>query len=456
LLERIAVAEWRHEIHFEEPRPGANSSIRNRSLPVNNCRCHRLLRNDNRIVDQTQANRGPIPGMPLASTVGMITVSEYNDAAGIAEIRELWRELWWKTPRASFFQSVDWFETSMRRHGGTDHIRVLVVAAAGRPIGIVPLVIKRVSSRIGRLNVLTDSPDERGFFYEPIGPNPAATLTAVLAHIATTPIDWDLFELRHADVQRFERGPAPAELWQSRFGALTRVEERRPIIDCRGDWVHYWNSRPQDLRDDYRHSELALKSQGELEYVRYRPEGSPLEDDNPRWDLFDELERRREDRRRKRRASHGRRQSQSSHESLPREIHEAATRVAGVDFNVLRLNGRPIAWAYNYRCDGRLETQRIRALPEHQKLATAVLMGRMLRDGFRRGDEYYLLEPAAAARAAGWQTGETSRFRFTHFAPQAPRAQFLRLVRWLRSRLGSEMPAEAPASDWRSMHTLAG
>src|SRR5580698_1871286 len=107
------------------------------------------------------------PGTPVALAVAMITVSEYNDAAGIAEIRELWRELWWKTPRASFFQSVDWFETSMRRRGGNDRIRVLVVAAAGRPIGIVPLVIKRVPSRIGRLRVLTDSPDDRGFFYEP-------------------------------------------------------------------------------------------------------------------------------------------------------------------------------------------------------------------------------------------------------------------------------------------------
>jgi Acetyltransferase (GNAT) domain len=371
--------------------------------------------------------------MPLASAGRMITVSEYNDAAGLAEIRELWRELWWKTPRASFFQSIEWFETSTRRRGGRDRIRVLVVAAAGRPIGIVPLVVKRVPSGLGRLKVLTDSPDERGFFYEPIGPNPAATLEAVLAHVAATPIDWDLFELRHADVQRFERGPAPAELWQSRFGTLSRLEERRPIVDCRGDWVHYWASRPEQLRDEYRRCEQALQAQGEVEYVRYRPEGSPLDDDDPRWDLFNELERRREDRRGKRRSSHGRRHPQAGVEPLPRELHEAATRVAGIDFNLLRLGGRAIAWAYNYRCDGRLETQRIRAVGEHQALATVVLMGRMLRDGFRKGDEYYLFEPGAAAMAGHWQTGETSRFRYTHFRPQAPRAQFLRLVRWLKS-----------------------
>ena len=130
--------------------------------------------------------------------------------------------------------------------------------------------------------------------------------------------------------------------------------------------------------------------------------------------------------------------------------------MAGVDFNVLRLDGRPIAWAYNYRCDGRLETQRIRALPEHRRLATIVLMGRMLRDGFRRGDEYYLFEPAAASAAAGWQTGATSRFRYTHFAPRATRAQILRLVRWLKSRIGSETTSAEFPSEWRSMHTLAG
>jgi hypothetical protein len=395
------------------------------------------------------------PGTPVALAVAMITVSEYNDAAGIAEIRELWRELWWKTPRASFFQSIEWFETSLRRRTVKERVRVLVVAAAGRPIGIVPLVIKRVSTRLGRLHVLTDSPDERGFFFEPIGPNPSTTLDAVFAHVAKTKVDWDLFELRHADVQRFERGPAPAELWQSRFGTLNRVEERRPIVDCRGDWVHFWGSRPQSIRDEYRRCEEALEAQGYVEYVRYRPEGSPLDDDNPRWDLFDELERRHEGSRRKRRASHGRRRPRAGHEALPRELHEAATRVAGVDFNVLRLNGRPIAWAYNYRCDGRLETQRVRAIAEFQTLATTVLMGRMLRDGFRRQDEYYLFEPAAASAAGGWQTGETSRFRYTQFAPQAPRAQMLRLVHWLRSRLGNDT-APATTSDWRSMHTLAG
>ncbi|HEV8000690.1 MAG TPA: GNAT family N-acetyltransferase [Planctomycetaceae bacterium] len=363
----------------------------------------------------------------------MITVSEYNDADSIAKIRELWRELWWKTPRASFFQSVEWFETSVRR-GGIDRIRVLVVAAAGRPIGIVPLVIQRVPSGLGRISVLTDSPDERGFFYEPIGPNPAATLEAVLAHVSSTSIDWDLFELRHADVQKLDRGPAPAELWKTRFGRLRRFEERRPIVDCRGDWVHYWDSRSQELRDQYRRSEAALQALGQIDYVRYRPEGTPLGDDNPRWDLFEELERRREGGRGKRRAGDGLRHKQPGHEPLPRELHEAATRVAGVDFNVLRLDGRPIAWAYNYRCDGRLETQRIRAVPEHESVATAVLMGRMLRDGFRRGDDYYLFELAASAAASGWKTGETSRFRYTHFAPQAPRAQLLRFVGWLKSR----------------------
>jgi hypothetical protein len=334
--------------------------------------------------------------------------------------------------------------------------RVLTVSAAGRPIGLVPLVVKRVPSGLGRLRVLTDSPDERGFFYEPIGPNPSATLEAVLAHVAQTRNDWDLFELRHADVQRFERGPAPAELWQSRFGSLNRTEERRPIVDCRGDWVHYWNARPQSTRDEYRRCEELLAGKGTVEFVRYRPEGSPLADDNPRWDLFEELERRREERRRQRRAGHGRRLPQAGHEPLPREIHEAATGIAGVDFNVLRIDGRPVAWAYNYRCDGRLETQRIRASAEFGDAATIVLMGRMLRDGFRRGDEYYLFEPAASPAATAWQTGETARFRYTHFAPQGPRAQLLRLVHWFKSRSADGATETPVATDWRSMHTLAG
>ena len=97
-------------------------------------------------------------------------------------------------------------------------------------------------------------------------------------------------------------------------------------------------------------------------------------------------------------------------------MHETAVSIAGVDLNLLRLDGRPIAWAYNYRCDGRIEMQRLRATGEFSSLAACVLLGRMLHDGFRRRDESYLFDRETSRTAGGWQTGRATRCRHVHYS----------------------------------------
>src|SRR5580698_9385327 len=41
---------------------------------------------------------------------GMITVAEHFDLPALDRLRDLWRDLWWKTPNASFFQSFEAFD----------------------------------------------------------------------------------------------------------------------------------------------------------------------------------------------------------------------------------------------------------------------------------------------------------------------------------------------------------
>jgi len=340
----------------------------------------------------------------------MLTVSEYSDLPAVAGIRDLWRDLWWKTPKASFFQSVEWFERHCRRVADIEQPRVLVVAVAGRPVGLVPWVTKTVRSRFGRARVLTDPLTQQGFFRGPIGCRPALTLQAALNH-AQSQTSWDRLELRHVEFQGdYTLGANRRNLSETRH----TVEDSRAIVDCQGDWVRYWQSRPNDLREEYRRSEQSLAERGKIEHVRYRPEGDPLFDGDPRWELFNEIERQEIGNRARQAAGRPTAESDDSH--ILREMHDVATAIAGVDLNLLRLDGRPIAWAYNYRCDGRIEMQYLHAADELSPAASCVLLGRMLRDGFRRGDESYLFDRETSRTAAGWQTGRATSRRSTHHA----------------------------------------
>jgi hypothetical protein len=344
----------------------------------------------------------------------MLTVTEYNDLSAVAGIRDLWRELWWKTPRASFFQSVEWFERHCRRFAESQRPRVFVVAVAGRPVGLVPWVEKTVPFHVGRLRVLSDPLADQGFFRGPLGSRPELTREAALNH-ARSQKGWDGIELRQVQLHDCDRTLDVHRIDASKMPGA--VEESRAIVECRGDWIRFLRSRPNDVREQYRRSERTLAERGELEHVRYRPEGTPLNDDDPRWELFSEVERGE--------LASG---SNADRRQVLREMHETAATIAGVDLNLLRLNRKPIAWAYNYRCDGRLELQRLQSVDEYSPAARCVLLGRMLSDGFRRGDESYLFDRETSRTAGGWQTGRATSCRRMHYSRRGARAQFARFL----------------------------
>lgn len=362
----------------------------------------------------------------------MITVAEYNDPAALASLRETWRELWWKTPNASFFQSVEWLENAYQQRFGNERLRVLVVSMQERPVGIVPFVVATAWSGVGPLRVLKYADAEASFFCGPVGPSPSITLDAALKHVAETDRDWDVIDVCHVDEPAFDCGRTRRALWLGGLASHRQIDGSRAIVECHQDWVRYWGSRSETTRDDYRRCEHELAERGRIEYVRYRPEGSPLGDDNPRWDLVEEIERNSPATRR------------PIEKSINRPLHAAAVGIAGVDINLLRLDGRAIAWAYSYRCDGRIDVQRFGAVAEYRSPAGAVLLGRMLRDGFRRRDERYVFDTETTLLADGWQTGRAIRFRSTHFASLGPRAQVARFVSWLQKpadRSGIEYPS---------------
>jgi CelD/BcsL family acetyltransferase involved in cellulose biosynthesis len=331
----------------------------------------------------------------------MITVSEHFDLSDVDHLRDLWRDLWWKTPEASFFQSFEAFDCLCTRSADIARPRVFVVSVSGRPVGLAPWIEKSVRGRMGRLRVLTDGGSSLGPSRGPLGANPQLTLEAVTQH---TERDhrWNRIELRHVEIGGAEqeqetRRIDPAE-------SQGTLEDSQALIECRGDWVRYLRALPSHIRERYQDSERLLETKGRLECLRYRPEGSALQDHDPRWDLFGEIEQ-------------AERQlgNEFERQDLLHDLHKTAASLAGVDLNLLRLDGRLIAWSYNYRCDGRIEVERLRGAGEWAIAAVRVLLGRMLCDGFRRGDESYLFDRQSSQTVVGWQTGRANRYVRVHY-----------------------------------------
>jgi len=94
----------------------------------------------------------------------MPTVCEVNHIEGLDDYRAAWHALLAQTPRASFFQSLEWLEAYWRHFGKHQKLRVLMVLDGGRPVGILPLVVRWETTKVGRLRFLTYPLDHWGRF----------------------------------------------------------------------------------------------------------------------------------------------------------------------------------------------------------------------------------------------------------------------------------------------------
>ncbi len=142
----------------------------------------------------------------------MARVTEINSLEELAGRRLLWDLLLSQTRAATFFQSLDWITAYWRHYGERQRLRVLIVEAANRPIGILPLTVISEPTRLGPIRVLTYPLDGWGTFFGPIGPNPTATLVAGLRHVQATQQDWDLVDLRWIDTRGSDAGRTDAAL----------------------------------------------------------------------------------------------------------------------------------------------------------------------------------------------------------------------------------------------------
>ncbi|REK22946.1 MAG: GNAT family N-acetyltransferase [Planctomycetota bacterium] len=385
----------------------------------------------------------------------MSHVLEINDLESLAAYRLLWHSMLGETEGATFFQSLDWLELYWKHFGpqgsgDVEKLRVLIVHGPEKPIGILPLVVRRESKLIGfrewrTVRTLAYPLHDWGTSYGPLGPNPTATLLVALRHIQETPRDWDVLEFASVEEEHLDRGRTPRALEQVNLTAVDQVHDQAAQIDCRVGWEAYWASRTGKHRNNVRRTERKLAELGQVEYVRYRPEGSACGDDDPRWDLFDicvELS----ERSWQHQASFGTTMAHESVCDFLRDVHAAAVRQGAVDINLLYLDGRPVAFTYNYHLHGNVFGLRMGfdAELEIDGLGTT-LMHRSIRDGFERGDALFDLGPSYLGPKRRWWNRLVTTRRYTHYPALAWKAQTVRFGRQVRSwlkpaRLANRLP----------------
>jgi CelD/BcsL family acetyltransferase involved in cellulose biosynthesis len=365
----------------------------------------------------------------------MLKVSEFNTIAELAKLRTIWGTLLDATPNATWFQSLEWLETYWQFYGKGQRLRVLLVEAGGKPIGILPLVVVTETRRIGRVEVLTYPLHGWASFYGPIGPNPTETLQAGLRHIQNTAHDWDLIDFRW--VAETEGGCAAEStaLQLAGFDHSINLWHTSAQVDLHAGWQGYWNARKSVWRSNVRRCRRRLEEQFVVNHVRYRPLGAAHGQADPRWDLYEACEQI------ARRSWQGSSQSGTtlSHEvacDYFRASHAAAAKAGAVDLNLLLLDGQPAAFAYNYHFQGSVYGLRSgfdAAIA--QDGAGTLLMAEMIEDSCRRGDTLIDLGPDYLDCKRYWQTQLKPALHFTHYRPSGIRAQALRckhsIDRWL-------------------------
>lgn len=375
----------------------------------------------------------------------MADVIEIRQLERLPSYRLLWQALLGQTADATFFQSLDWLEAFWRHHQ-EQRFRVLLVESGGQPIGIVPLVVVTEKTRMGPVRFLTYPLQDWGSFYGPIGPNPTATLAAAMAYLRLARRDWDVLDLRWIDRDRTDRGRTKQAMRSAGFRPQEQPWMRSAFVDLPKDWRDYWQSRGKHWRVNLDRCRRRLEAEGRVTYLRHRPEGIALGDADPRWDLYDQcvaVARRSW----QSRSAGGNTLCSAEVSAFLRTAHAAAARAGAVDLNLLLVDGRPAAFAYNYHRQGRVFGLRKGFDPSFREHSPGIVLDRlMFEDSVRRGDVQYDLGVGSLEAKRPWITGQATSYRVSHFPAMAARAQVLRLKRWYQDHFGDMEALVA----WRS------
>ena len=175
-----------------------------------------------------------------------------------------------ETAGASFFHSLEWLECYWKHFGQEQELRVLVISDGQRPAGILPLVVRTEATRVGRVRVLTYPLHDWATFFCPIGPCPAAILTAGMHHVRRTPRNWDVLDLRWIDADGDDFGHTPAAMAEAGLRPCRQKWDRTSLVELPKLWPDYWQRREPKFRKNIVRLEERMAERGRVEFVRCR------------------------------------------------------------------------------------------------------------------------------------------------------------------------------------------
>lgn len=373
----------------------------------------------------------------------MVEVVEISDIEELSSYRMLWNSMFAGTPNASFFLTIDWLETCWRHFGHDQKLRVLIPYAAGEPLGILPLCVRREKHRLNTVRVLTYPLDNWGTWYGPIGPNPAATMMAAMQHIRRTKRDWDMIELRWVAGDATEGGKSARALRIAGMLSEKREYQQTSIVDLPSDWNEFLAKKSPQLRRQFRHAVRELEG-GRAEFVRCRPAPAAEGDGDPGWDYYDMCES-------VARASwqadvtHGNTLTHDCVRGFFRDAHAAAARLGMADISVLKIEGRPAAFLYGYHCRGNVTALRT-GFDSAVSGAGNSLMLQAFADSCRRGDRTIDFGSGEREHKRRLRTRTESTYRLTYTPIDSWRSQAVRLSRWAKNRWPASQKAAVATS----------
>lgn len=368
----------------------------------------------------------------------MLRVREINEFDELESLRAEWSRLLLETANYSFFQTLDWLQGAWHHYALPQKMRVLVVERDGEPVGIVPFCVRTERRKLGPLRVLTYPLDDWATFYGPIGGDPAAAMQAALKHVAATPCDWDLIDLRYVDETAAEFLEIGATLRELHFDFISRP--RMEVRFCRMSegWESYVQSHSRNWRRQMRRDIEVLEEHGEVRLLRHRPAAGGDGRDARNREIYGICEQIAA------KSWQADAESQSTLSSprvrdLLLELHCRAAALGMLDTNILTVGDRPVAFNYNYVAEGRTYGLRAGFDPtadmEH---CGRILLYKMLEDSFARGDTEYSFGPGRQSYKDRFANAMRYAYTFRHYSSRSFRSRLMGLRERVASTLLSE------------------
>ncbi|MGI9456849.1 MAG: GNAT family N-acetyltransferase, partial [Aeoliella sp.] len=257
-----------------------------------------------------------------------------------------------------------------------------------------------------------------------------------MKHLANTPSDWEEIDLPwvadNMSTDIGDNGRTRRAMQFVRFTPRSTPYKSNSLIEMHSTWENYLAGLDRKVRHELRRNLRRINDYGNVEFVRHRPGPQREGDGDPRWDLFDECEE-------VSRASwqadsaNGNTLCHPNFRDFYRDAHAAATKLGMVDLALLKLDGSPVAFSYNYHYQDRVFGLRMGYDQSAgvKGLGTA-LLSHVVRDGFDRGDRCLELGVGEEHFKQRLRTCVQTSCRLTYTPVTSWRPQVMRASRWLR------------------------